>query len=173
MPLFVFSLASMALWVFCLVDVVTRDVRYIQHLPKTLWMVVILFVPVFGSVLWLVAGRGQRASPVYASVAAHVDAEGGERSQRMIPQPRKPFGRSAVNVLNNNAAPAGNNAQKVIRAKPEVHSAVVLISSKCQFDANAFELRRGILGCRAGDIRRPERRLLPAYLPVFTGGARS
>lgn len=76
MPLFVFSLASMALWTFCLVDVVTRDVRYVQHLPKTLWMVVILFVPVFGSVLWLVAGRGQSALPDLAGVAAHVDAEG-------------------------------------------------------------------------------------------------
>jgi len=75
-PLFVFSLASMALWVFCLVDVVTRDVRCIQHLPKSLWMVVILFVPVFGSVLWLVAGRGQGELPDLAGVAAHVDAEG-------------------------------------------------------------------------------------------------
>lgn len=76
MPLFVFSTVTIALWVFCLVDVVTRDVRCVQHLPKTLWMVVILFVPVFGSVLWLVAGRGQNASPDYASVAARVDAEG-------------------------------------------------------------------------------------------------
>lgn len=76
MPLFIFSLASMTLWVFCLVDVVTRDVRYVQHLPKTLWMVVILFVPVFGSVLWLVAGRGQGELPDLAGVAAHVDAEG-------------------------------------------------------------------------------------------------
>ncbi|MDF3316395.1 PLD nuclease N-terminal domain-containing protein [Rhodococcus sp. C3V] len=76
MPLFVFSLVTIALWTFCLVDVVTRDVRYIQHLPKTLWMVVILFVPMLGSVLWLVAGRGQSASPDYASVAAHVDDEG-------------------------------------------------------------------------------------------------
>ncbi|ANQ73268.1 MULTISPECIES: PLD nuclease N-terminal domain-containing protein [Rhodococcus] len=91
MPLFVFSLASMALWVFCLVDVVTRDVRYIQHLPKTLWMVVILFVPVFGSVLWLVAGRGQRASPVYASVAAHVDAEGGRTVAAYDPAAEKAF----------------------------------------------------------------------------------
>ncbi|WP_082920664.1 PLD nuclease N-terminal domain-containing protein [Rhodococcus sp. YH3-3] len=76
MPLFVFSLASMALWTFCLVDVVTRDVRYVQYLPKTLWLVVILFVPVLGSVLWLVAGRGQGELPDLAGVAAHVDAEG-------------------------------------------------------------------------------------------------
>ena len=76
MSLFIFSLATMTLWTFCLVDVVTRDVRCVQHLPKTLWMVVILFVPVFGSVLWLVAGRGQGELPDLAGVAAHVDAEG-------------------------------------------------------------------------------------------------
>ncbi|MGW8538644.1 PLD nuclease N-terminal domain-containing protein [Rhodococcus qingshengii] len=94
MSLFVFSLASMALWVFCLVDVVTRDVRYIHHLPKTLWMVVILFVPVFGSVLWLVAGRGQGELPDLAGVAAHVDAEGSRTVAAHDPVAEEAFRRA-------------------------------------------------------------------------------
>lgn len=91
MPLFIFSIITIALWAFCLVDVVTRDVRYIQHLPKTLWMVVILFAPILGSILWLVTGRGQSASPDYASVAAHVDAGGSRTAATYDPAAEEAF----------------------------------------------------------------------------------
>ena len=91
MPLFIFSLVTMGLWTFCLVDVATRDVRYIQHLPKTLWMVVILFVPILGSVLWFFAGRGQSASSDYVAATAHIDAGGSRTASAYDPIAEEAF----------------------------------------------------------------------------------
>ena len=45
------------LWVYCVVDVITRRPEDVRHLPKVAWMVVVLLFPVVGSVAWLVAGR--------------------------------------------------------------------------------------------------------------------
>ena len=91
MPLFVFSLVTVALWVFCLVDVVARDVQCIQHLPKTLWIVVILFLPTFGSILWVVAGRGPSESPDYVGVAAHIDTGNSPNASTYDPAAEEAF----------------------------------------------------------------------------------
>lgn len=58
-PYFLFGLITMLLWVFCIVDVITRDEREIAHLPKMAWLVVVIIVPTLGSLLWLFVGRGQ------------------------------------------------------------------------------------------------------------------
>ena len=50
------------LWVYCVVDVITRRPEDVRHLPKVAWMVVVLLFPVVGSVAWLVAGRPTRDS---------------------------------------------------------------------------------------------------------------
>jgi hypothetical protein len=56
-----FGLLVMALWVFCLVDVITSNEFDVRNLPKMGWMVVVLLLPLIGSILWLVAGRPQTA----------------------------------------------------------------------------------------------------------------
>lgn len=45
------------LWVFCLIDVITADEGGIRHLPKMVWLLLVIFVPLAGSIVWLVAGR--------------------------------------------------------------------------------------------------------------------
>jgi hypothetical protein len=60
MPLFgagAFGLIVMALWIFCIVDVFTSAEGTTRNLPKVGWVLVVLFLPLVGSVLWLVAGR--------------------------------------------------------------------------------------------------------------------
>ncbi|SNT25315.1 PLDc N-terminal domain-containing protein [Rhodococcoides kyotonense] len=51
------GLIIMILWVFCLIDVVTADEGGIRYLPKTMWLLFVVFVPLAGSIVWLVAGR--------------------------------------------------------------------------------------------------------------------
>jgi len=51
------GLASLALWVYCLVDAIGTDETRVRHLPKVGWLLIILFFPLAGSVAWLVAGR--------------------------------------------------------------------------------------------------------------------
>ncbi|MBF6135573.1 PLDc N-terminal domain-containing protein [Nocardia otitidiscaviarum] len=57
MPYLIVALITLALWVFCLIDVITAPESGIRHLPKGAWLLVILFVPTVGALLWLILGR--------------------------------------------------------------------------------------------------------------------
>lgn len=60
MPIFAgeaVSLIVLALWIFCIVDVFTTVDGTTRNLPKIGWIFVVLFLPMIGSILWLVAGR--------------------------------------------------------------------------------------------------------------------
>ena len=52
-----FGLLILGLWAFCLVDIVTTDEDACRHLPKLLWLLLVLLVPLAGSIVWLLAGR--------------------------------------------------------------------------------------------------------------------
>jgi Phospholipase_D-nuclease N-terminal len=56
------GLFLLALWLYCIVDVITTDESKVRHLPKLLWLVIVLFIPDIGSIIWLVAGRPEKAS---------------------------------------------------------------------------------------------------------------
>ena len=49
--------AAFALWVYCLVSVITTPEGAIRNLGKTAWLLLVLFFPLIGSIAWLVAGR--------------------------------------------------------------------------------------------------------------------
>lgn len=50
------------LWIYCLLDLITTDGVVVRNLPKTVWLLLVLFFPLIGSIAWLVAGRPQRNS---------------------------------------------------------------------------------------------------------------
>jgi hypothetical protein len=54
-------LLSLVLVIWCLVDCVQTPPREIRNLPKTGWILVILFFWIAGSVAWLIAGRPRSA----------------------------------------------------------------------------------------------------------------
>ena len=49
-----------ALWVFCLVEVISSRGGESRHLGKVPWLLIVLFFPLAGSLAWLVAGRPRR-----------------------------------------------------------------------------------------------------------------
>jgi hypothetical protein len=51
------ALVELGLLIFCLIDCIQTDPVLVRNLPKTLWVLLIIFVPVIGSIAWLVAGR--------------------------------------------------------------------------------------------------------------------
>ena len=51
------GLAILALWLFCLIDVIVTDDYRIRNMPKSVWVLVVVLLPTVGSVAWLVAGR--------------------------------------------------------------------------------------------------------------------
>ncbi|MEA2702469.1 MAG: hypothetical protein QOI56_1637 [Actinomycetota bacterium] len=58
----VLGLALLGLWLYCIIDVVTTDDSLVRNLPKMVWLLIVLFLPDIGSVIWLVAGRPPSAS---------------------------------------------------------------------------------------------------------------
>jgi hypothetical protein len=57
----VLSFVVLGLWIFCLIDVITTDEGACRNLGKTVWLLLVLFLPAIGSIAWLVAGRPQGA----------------------------------------------------------------------------------------------------------------
>ncbi|WP_283139174.1 PLDc N-terminal domain-containing protein [Rhizohabitans arisaemae] len=60
MPTMLVGLAILALWLYCLFDVITTPDEETRNLPKLLWVLVIVLVPLAGSLLWLLLGRASR-----------------------------------------------------------------------------------------------------------------
>ncbi|OXM57490.1 hypothetical protein CFP71_07835 [Amycolatopsis thailandensis] len=57
-----FGVLTLGLWIFCIVDVITTDEGSCRNMPKTMWLLLVLIVPLVGSIVWLVAGRPQHAA---------------------------------------------------------------------------------------------------------------
>jgi hypothetical protein len=72
-----FFLAAMALWIYCIFDVVSTDESLTRNLPKLVWLLLVVFVPTVGSIAWLILGR-----PANAGFA------GRDTNNRPIAKPR-------------------------------------------------------------------------------------
>ncbi len=59
-----FGLLTLGLWIFCLIDAISTDEGSVRNLGKVLWIVLIIFLPLVGSIAWLVAGRPQPGAPM-------------------------------------------------------------------------------------------------------------
>jgi hypothetical protein len=54
-------LIELVLLIFCLIDVIQTPEGEVRNLPKVVWIVLILLIPLIGCIAWLVAGRPQRS----------------------------------------------------------------------------------------------------------------
>ena len=53
----VLSLLLLALMIGALVDIILRPSDSVKHLPKVVWVIMVIFLPVIGSILWFLIGR--------------------------------------------------------------------------------------------------------------------
>jgi hypothetical protein len=51
----------LALWIYCIFDVIASEDVLVRNLPKGMWLLIVIFLPDFGSLAWLLLGR-----PLYA-----------------------------------------------------------------------------------------------------------
>jgi hypothetical protein len=56
------GLAMIALWVWAIFDVITADESLCRNLPKSVWLMVVIFLPTMGALAWLIVGRPEGAS---------------------------------------------------------------------------------------------------------------
>lgn len=54
---FIFSLLVIALMIGALIDIITRDDSQVKYLPKMVWIIIAILIPLIGSVLWFALGR--------------------------------------------------------------------------------------------------------------------
>jgi hypothetical protein len=59
--LFAYALISLALLVYCVLDILTTPRAAVRSLPKPLWLLVVL-PPFFGPAAWFLAGRPPRGT---------------------------------------------------------------------------------------------------------------
>jgi len=81
-------LLIIGLFVYALIDLATSKSDEVRALPRLVWLVVIVVIPVLGAVAYLVLGR-----PVSAPRGGN--GGGGLRSRLPRPEPRGPSGYSA------------------------------------------------------------------------------
>ena len=82
----------LVLWIYCIYDVITTDEALAQHLPKLVWLLIVVLLSDVGSLLWLAFGRPrirhQRAhDPVHR--AHHGDRPPGPSSATSQSTPGK------------------------------------------------------------------------------------
>jgi len=61
------SFVPIALIIFALVDLITTDESRVRHLPKMGWVLVIVFLPLIGSVVWLIVGKDRSGATEHVS----------------------------------------------------------------------------------------------------------
>ena len=88
----VLGLLGLAFTIYCLLDVVLTDSELVRNLPKPVWVLVVLLVPLAGGVVWLLAGRPAEATAAPGgarSRAGRRDHPAG-RARRPRPRPKGP-----------------------------------------------------------------------------------
>lgn len=56
------TIATVVLIAYSLVDAIATDAHLVRNLPKLLWVVVIVLLPLLGSLCWLALGRPRGGS---------------------------------------------------------------------------------------------------------------
>ncbi|MBE3008701.1 PLDc_N domain-containing protein [Microbispora sp. NEAU-D428] len=82
MPSVIIGLALLALWLYCLFDVITTPEEDVRNLPKFMWVLIVIFLADVGALTWLLVGRPRARHAMYAA--------GGDRWVQSGDAPRGP-----------------------------------------------------------------------------------
>lgn len=66
----VFPAIVLAAMVFALVDIIMRDEWQVKHLPKFGWVLLVILIPLIGTLLWFVLGREYSGSSASSALGA-------------------------------------------------------------------------------------------------------
>jgi hypothetical protein len=66
-------LATVGVWLFCLVDVIATPTRLVRHLRKGWWILIVAVFGAIGAAAWLVIGRPGREARALGALAMTED----------------------------------------------------------------------------------------------------
>ena len=82
------GLLELSLVVYCVLNVITTPEAQVRHLPKLLWLALVVFLPIVGGIAWLVAGRPQgpaRSLPYKGNLGTPVEYDRPGRATACSP----------------------------------------------------------------------------------------
>ena len=83
------GVVGFALMVYCLIEAISTSESNIRNLPKIVWILLILFFPLVGSVAWLVAGRPENGGRLTREQGGSPDFPEYERAVGWPPATRR------------------------------------------------------------------------------------
>ena len=88
----VVGVGFLVLWIYCIYDVITTDEALVQHLPKLVWLLIVVILSDLGSLLWLAFGRPRiwhRRAHDQNRRAQYGDRPPGQSSETTVSSPGK------------------------------------------------------------------------------------
>lgn len=61
--MFAVAVVTFMLVLGALIDIILRQDGQVKHLPKTMWIMIVIFLPLIGCILWFTIGR-EYATPI-------------------------------------------------------------------------------------------------------------
>lgn len=98
MPYAVLSVLMFGFVLYCVLDLVLTDEARVRNLPKLVWLLLIVVVPLIGGIAWLVGGRPETTGaapggpPSGGTSGRRAPTRGNLRGPRGRPAPRRPRG---------------------------------------------------------------------------------
>lgn len=83
----VFPAIILVAMVLALIDIIMRDEWQVRHLPKVAWLLLVILVPLIGTVLWFVIGREYSSSSLPAGLGSLARPRPGTHPQADLPRP--------------------------------------------------------------------------------------
>ena len=85
----IIGLVFLGFWIWALLDVISTDGSMCRNLPKPMWIILVVIIPLIGGILWLLLGRPEKAHrrPGSTDYAAPRRPVGLEDSPRYSPLP--------------------------------------------------------------------------------------
>ncbi|WFR83586.1 PLDc N-terminal domain-containing protein [Arthrobacter sp. Y-9] len=86
MPRVIISVVIVAVCIYALIDCLRTDSREVRGVPKGVWIVALLLLPLLGALLWFLLGRPRSAAtrPATGGPATNGRAAGGTASGRPL-----------------------------------------------------------------------------------------
>lgn len=82
----VLGLFLIGLWLYCILDVITTPQTAVKHLPKLVWLLIVLLLADIGSIVWLFVGRDRTWKTQLTNGVARTGTNGGsDRPSRPVP----------------------------------------------------------------------------------------
>lgn len=50
-------IVTLGLWIYCLIEIIQTPDGACRNLPKLVWLILVVVLPLVGSLAWLIAGR--------------------------------------------------------------------------------------------------------------------